>query len=169
MWLSTLSQDCGHPCTANDPDSLMPISPQHFIDLFKFWIQSVLLPWFHSKTVYDFVFFFYPNTKGFKRKNFSVFVSIFINVTLRHMEKINVYVCCILQSSLRFQDFQELFFLQMFCLLDKEMLLLTEVIKNELIFLNDLNVKWVVAWLSKWMFMCKGFLMAKVNIYSLAE
>uniref|UniRef100_A0A3Q3G4P7 F-box only protein 25 n=1 Tax=Labrus bergylta TaxID=56723 RepID=A0A3Q3G4P7_9LABR len=30
-------KDCGHPCTANDPDScLMPISPQHFIDLFKF-------------------------------------------------------------------------------------------------------------------------------------
>uniref|UniRef100_A0A3P9CL25 F-box only protein 25 n=1 Tax=Maylandia zebra TaxID=106582 RepID=A0A3P9CL25_9CICH len=30
-------KDFGHPCTANDPDScLMPISPQHFIDLFKF-------------------------------------------------------------------------------------------------------------------------------------
>ncbi|TNN68624.1 F-box only protein 25 [Liparis tanakae] len=30
-------KDCGHPCTANDPDScLVPISPQHFIDLFKF-------------------------------------------------------------------------------------------------------------------------------------
>uniref|UniRef100_A0A3Q2VAT8 F-box only protein 25 n=1 Tax=Haplochromis burtoni TaxID=8153 RepID=A0A3Q2VAT8_HAPBU len=30
-------KDFGHPCTANDPDScLMSISPQHFIDLFKF-------------------------------------------------------------------------------------------------------------------------------------
>lgn len=30
-------QDSGHPCTANDPDScLRPVSPQHFIDLFKF-------------------------------------------------------------------------------------------------------------------------------------
>uniref|UniRef100_A0A3Q3FR57 F-box only protein 25 n=1 Tax=Kryptolebias marmoratus TaxID=37003 RepID=A0A3Q3FR57_KRYMA len=30
-------KDFGHPCTANDPDScLMPISPQHFIDLFRF-------------------------------------------------------------------------------------------------------------------------------------
>ncbi|XP_048353755.1 F-box only protein 25 isoform X2 [Sphaerodactylus townsendi] len=30
-------KDMGHPCTANDPDScLMPVSPQHFIDLFKF-------------------------------------------------------------------------------------------------------------------------------------
>ncbi|KAM4633084.1 F-box only protein 25 isoform 2-T2 [Polymixia lowei] len=30
-------KDCGHPCTANDPDNcLMPVSPQHFIDLFKF-------------------------------------------------------------------------------------------------------------------------------------
>ncbi|GAA6077006.1 F-box only protein 25-like isoform X1, partial [Tachysurus ichikawai] len=29
--------DSGHPCTANDPDScLTPVSPQHFIDLFKF-------------------------------------------------------------------------------------------------------------------------------------
>ncbi|XP_022624741.1 F-box only protein 25 isoform X3 [Seriola dumerili] len=35
--LALLFKDCGHPCTANDPDScLMPISPQHFIDLFKF-------------------------------------------------------------------------------------------------------------------------------------
>uniref|UniRef100_A0A3B4FU98 F-box only protein 25 n=1 Tax=Pundamilia nyererei TaxID=303518 RepID=A0A3B4FU98_9CICH len=35
--LLTSFQDFGHPCTANDPDScLMPISPQHFIDLFKF-------------------------------------------------------------------------------------------------------------------------------------
>ncbi|KAG7272035.1 hypothetical protein CRUP_030139 [Coryphaenoides rupestris] len=30
-------KDCGHPCTAVDPDhSLVPVSPQHFIDLFKF-------------------------------------------------------------------------------------------------------------------------------------
>ncbi|XP_026887398.2 F-box only protein 25 isoform X3 [Electrophorus electricus] len=30
-------QDSGHPCTANDPDScLTPVSPQRFIDLFKF-------------------------------------------------------------------------------------------------------------------------------------
>ncbi|XP_047430486.1 F-box only protein 25 isoform X2 [Mugil cephalus] len=30
-------KDCDHPCSANDPDScLMPISPQDFIDLFKF-------------------------------------------------------------------------------------------------------------------------------------
>lgn len=30
-------QDSGHPCTAADPDScFMPVSPQHFIDLFKF-------------------------------------------------------------------------------------------------------------------------------------
>ncbi|KAJ3607070.1 hypothetical protein NHX12_026585 [Muraenolepis orangiensis] len=30
-------KDCGHPCTAAEPDeSLVPISPQHFIDLFKF-------------------------------------------------------------------------------------------------------------------------------------
>ncbi|XP_051961540.1 F-box only protein 25-like isoform X2 [Xyrauchen texanus] len=29
--------ESGHPCTANDPDScLTPVSPQHFIDLFKF-------------------------------------------------------------------------------------------------------------------------------------
>uniref|UniRef100_A0A3Q1G0J9 F-box only protein 25 n=2 Tax=Acanthochromis polyacanthus TaxID=80966 RepID=A0A3Q1G0J9_9TELE len=35
--LALLFKDFGHPCTANDPDScLMPISPQHFIDLFKF-------------------------------------------------------------------------------------------------------------------------------------
>ncbi|XP_039873274.1 F-box only protein 25 isoform X1 [Simochromis diagramma] len=35
--LALLLKDFGHPCTANDPDScLMPISPQHFIDLFKF-------------------------------------------------------------------------------------------------------------------------------------
>ncbi|XP_029984395.1 F-box only protein 25 isoform X1 [Sphaeramia orbicularis] len=35
--LALLFKDCGHPCTANDPDScLMPISPQHFIDLFQF-------------------------------------------------------------------------------------------------------------------------------------
>ncbi|XP_054474533.1 F-box only protein 25 isoform X1 [Anoplopoma fimbria] len=35
--LALLFKDCGHPCTANDPDScLMPVSPQHFIDLFKF-------------------------------------------------------------------------------------------------------------------------------------
>ncbi|KAF7657650.1 hypothetical protein LDENG_00024160 [Lucifuga dentata] len=35
--LALLFKDCGHPCTATDPDScLMPISPQHFIDLFKF-------------------------------------------------------------------------------------------------------------------------------------
>ncbi|KAK2890160.1 F-box only protein 25 isoform X1 [Channa argus] len=36
LHLALLFKDCGHPCTANDPDSLMPISPQHFIDLFKF-------------------------------------------------------------------------------------------------------------------------------------
>ncbi|KAJ7424152.1 F-box only protein 25 [Pitangus sulphuratus] len=30
-------QDTGHPCTASDPNTcLMPVSPQHFIDLFKF-------------------------------------------------------------------------------------------------------------------------------------
>ncbi|XP_023378090.1 F-box only protein 25 [Pteropus vampyrus] len=30
-------KDSGHPCTAADPDScFMPVSPQHFIDLFKF-------------------------------------------------------------------------------------------------------------------------------------
>ncbi|XP_054422188.1 F-box only protein 25 isoform X2 [Pteronotus mesoamericanus] len=30
-------KDSGHPCTAADPDScLTPVSPQHFIDLFKF-------------------------------------------------------------------------------------------------------------------------------------
>ncbi|PNI20813.1 FBXO25 isoform 2, partial [Pan troglodytes] len=29
--------DSGHPCTAADPDSCFtPVSPQHFIDLFKF-------------------------------------------------------------------------------------------------------------------------------------
>ncbi|XP_041716307.1 F-box only protein 25 isoform X1 [Coregonus clupeaformis] len=35
--LALLFKDSGHPCTANDPDNcLMPVSPQHFIDLFKF-------------------------------------------------------------------------------------------------------------------------------------
>ncbi|XP_041108541.1 F-box only protein 25 isoform X2 [Polyodon spathula] len=30
-------KDSGHPCTANDPDNcFMPVSPQHFIDLFRF-------------------------------------------------------------------------------------------------------------------------------------
>ncbi|KAM4772643.1 F-box only protein 25 [Rhinophrynus dorsalis] len=30
-------KDTGHPCTANDPSSCMiPVSPQHFIDLFRF-------------------------------------------------------------------------------------------------------------------------------------
>ncbi|XP_035176580.1 F-box only protein 25 isoform X2 [Oxyura jamaicensis] len=30
-------KDGGHPCTASDPNTcLMPVSPQHFIDLFKF-------------------------------------------------------------------------------------------------------------------------------------
>ncbi|XP_053316993.1 F-box only protein 25 isoform X2 [Spea bombifrons] len=30
-------KDSGHPCTANDPSScLVPVSPQHFIDLFRF-------------------------------------------------------------------------------------------------------------------------------------
>ncbi|XP_025910791.1 F-box only protein 25 isoform X2 [Apteryx rowi] len=30
-------KDTGHPCTASDPNTcLMPVSPQHFIDLFKF-------------------------------------------------------------------------------------------------------------------------------------
>ncbi|NXD72961.1 FBX25 protein, partial [Eolophus roseicapillus] len=34
---SFILQDTGHPCTASDPDTcLMPVSPQHFIDLFKF-------------------------------------------------------------------------------------------------------------------------------------
>ncbi|KAF5922491.1 hypothetical protein HPG69_009537 [Diceros bicornis minor] len=34
---SPSSQDSGHPCTAADPDSCFtPVSPQHFIDLFKF-------------------------------------------------------------------------------------------------------------------------------------
>ncbi|RXM27137.1 F-box only protein 25 [Acipenser ruthenus] len=32
-----IPKDSGHPCTANDPDNcFMPVSPQHFIDLFKF-------------------------------------------------------------------------------------------------------------------------------------
>ncbi|XP_020828654.1 F-box only protein 25 isoform X3 [Phascolarctos cinereus] len=35
--LALLFKDSGHPCTANNPDScFMPVSPQHFIDLFKF-------------------------------------------------------------------------------------------------------------------------------------
>uniref|UniRef100_A0A8C3VJG5 F-box only protein 25 n=1 Tax=Catharus ustulatus TaxID=91951 RepID=A0A8C3VJG5_CATUS len=35
--LALLLQDTGHPCTASDPNTcLMPVSPQHFIDLFKF-------------------------------------------------------------------------------------------------------------------------------------
>ncbi|XP_037607237.1 F-box only protein 25 isoform X1 [Sebastes umbrosus] len=35
--LALLIKDCGHPCSAVDPDSChMPISPQHFIDLFQF-------------------------------------------------------------------------------------------------------------------------------------
>ncbi|XP_027454484.1 F-box only protein 25 isoform X2 [Zalophus californianus] len=35
--LALLFKDSGHPCTATDPDScFMPVSPQHFIDLFKF-------------------------------------------------------------------------------------------------------------------------------------
>lgn len=35
--LALIFKDSGHPCTANDPDScLTPVSPQHFIDLFKF-------------------------------------------------------------------------------------------------------------------------------------
>ncbi|XP_043398263.1 F-box only protein 25 isoform X6 [Chelonia mydas] len=35
--LALLLKDTGHPCTANDPDTcFMPVSPQHFIDLFKF-------------------------------------------------------------------------------------------------------------------------------------
>ncbi|XP_054422189.1 F-box only protein 25 isoform X3 [Pteronotus mesoamericanus] len=35
--LALLFKDSGHPCTAADPDScLTPVSPQHFIDLFKF-------------------------------------------------------------------------------------------------------------------------------------
>nr|KAF6368420.1 F-box protein 25 [Myotis myotis] len=35
--LALLFQDSGHPCTATDPDSCFtPVSPQHFIDLFKF-------------------------------------------------------------------------------------------------------------------------------------
>ncbi|XP_045667130.1 F-box only protein 25 isoform X1 [Ursus americanus] len=35
--LALLFKDSGHPCTAADPDScFMPVSPQHFIDLFKF-------------------------------------------------------------------------------------------------------------------------------------
>ncbi|XP_071388374.1 F-box only protein 25 isoform X2 [Centroberyx affinis] len=35
--LALLFKDCGHPCTAEDPDNcLMPVSPQHFIDLFQF-------------------------------------------------------------------------------------------------------------------------------------
>ncbi|KAM8832720.1 F-box only protein 25 isoform 1-T1 [Spinachia spinachia] len=34
--LALFFKDCGHPCTANDPDGcLVPISPQHFIDLFQ--------------------------------------------------------------------------------------------------------------------------------------
>ncbi|XP_023601985.1 F-box only protein 25 [Myotis lucifugus] len=35
--LALLFQDSGHPCTATDPNSCFtPVSPQHFIDLFKF-------------------------------------------------------------------------------------------------------------------------------------
>ncbi|XP_061213605.1 F-box only protein 25 isoform X1 [Neopsephotus bourkii] len=35
--LALLLKDTGHPCTASDPDTcLTPVSPQHFIDLFKF-------------------------------------------------------------------------------------------------------------------------------------
>ncbi|KAK2499734.1 hypothetical protein MC885_004840 [Smutsia gigantea] len=35
--LALLFKDSGHPCTAADPDScFVPVSPQHFIDLFKF-------------------------------------------------------------------------------------------------------------------------------------
>ncbi|XP_044274811.1 F-box only protein 25 isoform X1 [Varanus komodoensis] len=35
--LALLLKDTGHPCTASDPNScFMPVSPQHFIDLFKF-------------------------------------------------------------------------------------------------------------------------------------
>ncbi|TRY88522.1 hypothetical protein DNTS_014074 [Danionella cerebrum] len=35
--LALIFKDSGHPCTANDPNScLTPVSPQHFIDLFKF-------------------------------------------------------------------------------------------------------------------------------------
>ncbi|XP_015714799.1 F-box only protein 25 isoform X3 [Coturnix japonica] len=35
--LALLLKDSGHPCTASDPNTcLMPVSPQHFIDLFKF-------------------------------------------------------------------------------------------------------------------------------------
>ncbi|XP_058469865.1 F-box only protein 25 isoform X1 [Solea solea] len=35
--LAVLLKDSGHPCTVNDPDScVMPVSPQHFIDLFQF-------------------------------------------------------------------------------------------------------------------------------------
>ncbi|XP_066568599.1 F-box only protein 25 isoform X1 [Amia ocellicauda] len=35
--LALLFKDSGHPCTANDPDNcFMPVSPQRFIDLFKF-------------------------------------------------------------------------------------------------------------------------------------
>ncbi|XP_072912889.1 F-box only protein 25 isoform X3 [Hemitrygon akajei] len=35
--LALLFKDTGHPCTANNPESCCtPVSPQHFIDLFKF-------------------------------------------------------------------------------------------------------------------------------------
>ncbi|XP_070789064.1 F-box only protein 25 isoform X3 [Pituophis catenifer annectens] len=35
--LALLFKDTGHPCTANDPTGCFtPVSPQHFIDLFKF-------------------------------------------------------------------------------------------------------------------------------------
>ncbi|KAM9273955.1 F-box only protein 25 isoform 3-T4 [Cariama cristata] len=35
--LALLLKDTGHPCTASDPNTcFMPVSPQHFIDLFKF-------------------------------------------------------------------------------------------------------------------------------------
>lgn len=35
--LAWLLKDSGHPCTAADPDSCFtPVSPEHFIDLFKF-------------------------------------------------------------------------------------------------------------------------------------
>ncbi|XP_059898097.1 F-box only protein 25 isoform X1 [Gadus macrocephalus] len=35
--LGLFFKDCGHPCTAADPErALVPVSPQHFIDLFKF-------------------------------------------------------------------------------------------------------------------------------------
>lgn len=70
IWFFAVFQDCGHPCTAIDPDScLMPVSPQHFIDLFKFWSTCLLL--LRPECVWD-SDVFYPITKGFNWKIFFI-------------------------------------------------------------------------------------------------